>query len=363
MNASGQPSFDNTKENSKFLSRFTELKLDINGTRSATPFDKDIDIILSVDLPENTLPLANIYTSSKLFELDLIRINQCLVLARGESRMPEELIEHGYITKEAEIPKPNAADNSKLVNYSLRKANLLKLTKEINSVISTAEKNEYGCIYLAKIAGPLVMRNAVNNEAAEYFAPDEITLNDIIAFRRFTNRHPDGSIFVDHEFMRNNPQHVDNLIDSLLRNNECCMGYTILNSKIVLLKFSKKLLHITTQVLNETLPKLNGLTQGIFELTYQSAIDEMVHELEQGNPNATKIHNQSILLHEALDIIHKVFKPLGHIKIKADRIFKRLTTAAEEFNLSKQKIDKKTKLPTKKSKHKTSNVVEIPTKK
>jgi hypothetical protein len=229
---------------------FTEFKvnLDSNDPYRYGENNKQIKIITLKTkdnesiLPSN-LPYAGFFTSSYLnsAKIQAQRVSECIVIARGDSRLPEEIFSSGGF--HPQFTNPLAQDKARTGDDILDVAKhredspgsgLVSCSSNMHDALTfSAGKDDRGAVYFVKVRGAIDPGKVLDSES-EYSVPGGMDAEDIVAYRltslgldetgRTVSGFHGSSIFISHHFLKNYPGEVNTLIDNFLQHNETCLN-------------------------------------------------------------------------------------------------------------------------------------------
>lgn len=228
----------------KTKNHFIELKVEESSDKKTDKTSKTLDIVLTQSIPPSKLPYADIYTEEKLQEIKAQRFNNCMILARGDKRSISAIQYSGgfhpqFTNPEIKTPKIGAdildvIQHRKLVEGS----GLVSFTSNIQVAKKFAENESKGYIYFAKVTGAIGPSSLVSPQESEFSAPGGVDAEDIVAYRALHSEVQDiedieddipelsfsgSSIYISEQFIKDYPDRVSDLIDSLLQKNERCI--------------------------------------------------------------------------------------------------------------------------------------------
>jgi hypothetical protein len=192
--------------------------------QSCNGLQTDLPIILKKDLDPATLPYADVlrFPVSNSEEdayhppQQIHRLSMCIVLARGDSRSPQELLAVGGM--HPPITNPNyshdGADYSKVLNIYWhraldgRQSGFLSLTSDLRVAKDYAggnQKGQYTYVYLIKASGALSRDISRFDGSIEFNIPGGVDFEDIIAYRRIKNGEFQDEIHIRKTFLQQYP--------------------------------------------------------------------------------------------------------------------------------------------------------------
>lgn len=223
---------------------FSEFKAELSINKD-NAFNKEhtylIDIILNESTDPKKLPYTEIFSPQKLQEWGAERINQCLILARGDFRSPDEILKAGGF--HPNFTNPNTiisrhGDNILDLWYhraSATGSGFVSCSASMNAAFIAADgaRREHGYsantaayVYLVKATGAIrsiAGINAVLDNEYEYTIAGSIDAKDIIAFRQIPRNFKNyerSSIFISNEFLNMHPEKIQIILDAYLQDYE-----------------------------------------------------------------------------------------------------------------------------------------------
>lgn len=238
--------FGNPKSSQRAFREFkVEVKNDLQEEDVANESQKKIQIILTERIEPTRLPYFNEvkqyirdYNGDPIITASVTRLNQCMVLARGEAISPEELFEIGGFHPAASATGLYAT-TEKLLNFLDHRLGVeypygtgfTSFTSSITVAKHFAGPQQH--VYLAKTTGPVTpIRDAEHGKdhfgEDEYSVPGGVDAVDVIAYRKldkdnsFYRGHDfhGSSIFIKEEFIQQYPYAVGDIIAFYLQPNE-----------------------------------------------------------------------------------------------------------------------------------------------
>lgn len=189
-------------------------------------FLPSLRIFLSNNISPKNLPYAEVYTPEILQGDGLQRINRYMVVARGDSRSPNELLAAGGFHPQATNPYSSQKFGEDILNVASHResawgSGLVAFSSSLTVALNIPESRY---VYLAKAAGVIGPHAKHYAEEKECSQPGGLDFEDVIAFRvKLTSKSFEHSpIFVSKSFETSHPTKIKSVIGSYLRSDECC---------------------------------------------------------------------------------------------------------------------------------------------
>lgn len=206
--------------------KFIELKIKKRSFAKYNAIAENIQIELSGSIAFSSLPYSDILSEEKLAKSGYKRINKSIVVARGDGRSPQQIIEaggfhpYGAITGQYKEPKEILdveahryhSDGSGFVSCTgdMRVAKNFSFTGPTDSIQLKAQLKNVGYVYLIMVTGAVGPGHGTMFKfEKEYSVPAGIDAQQIIAHREVRDLKmrdfKGSSIFVNLDFIKRYP--------------------------------------------------------------------------------------------------------------------------------------------------------------
>ena len=233
--------------NAQAKNEFIELKVEEKSDKKVDNSTKTLDIVLVQSIPPSKLPYADIYTQDKLAEIKAERFNQCMILARGDSRSITAISYAGGFHPQYTNPETKLAKQGKDIldviqhRRLVEGSGLVSFTSDIEVAKNFSVGEEKGFVYFVKVTGAIGPSPMINHQESEFSVPGGVDAKNIVAFRALNSQIQDiedimdndtdvsevsfsgSSIYISRQFIKDYPDRVGDLIDSILQKNERCV--------------------------------------------------------------------------------------------------------------------------------------------
>jgi hypothetical protein len=226
--------FSQNKESKNDLSN---LFLEIKVTKSNSPVSadlkdsKEISIILTKHIDAEKLPYADTEQLGEAYlkSIGARRFNNCMIVARGDTRSPKEIFEvggfHPKFTAPGSVAKSEIKDVLDVVSHrgATEGSGLVSYTVD-PSIARSFGSDEGGYFYLAKATGAVgPSEQDFYKKEKEYSVPGGVDAEDIVAVRKVKQGEAgsfEESIFISKAFIEKYPERVPEVIHACLALNE-----------------------------------------------------------------------------------------------------------------------------------------------
>ncbi|MDX1837305.1 hypothetical protein [Legionella taurinensis] len=191
--------------------------------------ETDIDIALGKVIDPEKLPYHDYYNQTYLNKIGARRINQCIVVARGDITPPEKFFETGSILPKG-VLTGQFKDQETILDVPSHRvtsdgSGVLSCTKSVEVAKNFSQSNKVlggGYVYLLKGTGAISPTQFAVGEK-EYSIPGGVDAIDIIGFRQVPLGKVDFSgstIYISKDFIAQYPEKAELTLKVYLEKNE-----------------------------------------------------------------------------------------------------------------------------------------------